>query len=203
MNEPAAPLPYSAAAERNREPILAVLKDILPAAGTILEIGSGSGQHVVYFAHALPAWIWQPSEMPDALPGLKARLADEGGANIRPPLVLDVTTKEWPATVFDALYSANTAHIMPWKAVLAMLAGAGRLLRPGGLFALYGPFHDGGRHDAPSNIEFDAWLKQRDPEMGVRDALALAAAARRHGLEKIDQRSMPANNRILVFNKAA
>ncbi len=201
MKAPARPLPYSAAAERNREPILQVLQEILPAAGRILEIGSGSGQHVEHFARALPGWIWQPSDLPEALPGLKARLALEVHANILPPLTLDVTKDDWPKTTFDAVFSANTAHIMPWTAVLAMLAGIGRILGPGGLFALYGPFHDGGQHDAPSNIEFDAWLKARAPQMGVRDAVALAAEARCHGLDKTGQWAMPANNRILIFQK--
>jgi len=192
--------PHSPAAERNREPILKVLRAWLPRSGRMLEIGAGTGQHARYFAPAFPLWQWQPTDHPDELPTLQAGLSDHGLANIEPALALDVTGA-WPEEYFDAAYSANTAHIMHFPAVEAMFAGAGRHLNAGGLFVLYGPFMRDGRHNAQSNADFDISLRRRDPGMGIRDLNDLDRLAARGGLERIAELRMPANNYILIFHK--
>jgi len=192
--------PYSPAAERNREPILKVLRAWLSKSGRMLEIGSGTGQHAVFFAPALPLWQWQPSEHPDELPTLQAGLEGHGVANIGHPLALDVTG-EWPEEKFDAAYSANTAHIMHFPAVEAMFAGVGARLNSNGLFVLYGPFARNGRYNAASNAEFDASLRARDPGMGIRDVEQLDQLGEVCGLERIAELRMPANNHILIFHK--
>lgn len=192
--------PHSPAAERNREPILKVLRAWLPRSGRMLEIGSGTGQHVTFFAPALPLWQWQPSEHPDEMSTLEAGLAEHGHANIEPPLALDVTG-EWPDERFDCVFSANTAHIMHFPAVEAMFAGAGVRLNSRGLFVLYGPFSRDGSHNAPSNAEFDASLRARDPGMGIRDVEQLDRLGEACGLARIAELRMPANNHILVFHK--
>lgn len=192
--------PHSPAAERNREPILEVLRAWLPESGRMLEIGSGTGQHATFFAPALPLWRWQPSEHPNQFPTLQAGLEGHAMENIERPLVLDVTGT-WPEEKFDAAYSANTAHIMHYPAVEAMFAGVGTRLNPRGLFLLYGPFARGGRHNAPSNAEFDASLRARDPGMGIRDVEQLDLLAGECALERIAELRMPANNHILVFHK--
>jgi cyclopropane fatty-acyl-phospholipid synthase-like methyltransferase len=166
----------------------------------MLEIGSGTGQHAAFFAPALPLWHWQPSEHPNQLSTLQAGLAGQGTANIGRPLALDVAGK-WPEEQFDAAYSANTAHIMHLSAVEAMFAGVGARLNSRGLFVLYGPFARNGGHSAPSNAEFDASLRARDPGMGIRDVEQLDRLGEEHGLERIAELRMPANNHILVFHK--
>jgi cyclopropane fatty-acyl-phospholipid synthase-like methyltransferase len=193
--------PYSPAAERNREPILKVLRSWLPRSGRMLEIGAGSGQHVLYFAPVFPLWQWQPTDHPDELPTLQAGLLDHGLANIEKPLALDVSGN-WPGETYDAAYSANTAHIMHYPEVEAMFAGVGQHLNPGGLFVLYGPFMRSGSHNAPSNADFDASLRRRDPGMGIRDLDDLDRLAARCGLQRIAELRMPANNHILIFHKS-
>jgi len=192
--------PYSPAAERNREPILKVLRAWLPRSGRMLEIGAGTGQHVRFFAPVFPLWQWQPTDHPDELVTLQAGLSGHGLANIEPPMALDVTGP-WPEQYFDAVYSANTAHIMHFPAVEAMFAGVGRHLHAGGLFVLYGPFMRDGRHNAPSNADFDASLRGRDSGMGIRDLNDLDRLAARCGLERIAELRMPAHNHILIFHK--
>lgn len=192
--------PYSPAAERNREPILKVLRAWLPESGRMLEIGSGTGQHATFFAPALPLWHWQPSEHPNELPTLQAGLAGHATANIERPLALDVAGP-WPEQKFDAAYSANTAHIMHFPAVEAMFAGVGAKLTSRGLFVLYGPFARNGVQSAPSNAEFDASLRARDPGMGIRDVERLDRLGDACGLERIAELRMPANNHILIFHK--
>ena len=171
----------------------------------MLEIGSGTGQHASFFGTALSRppwqWQWQPSERPAELHRLNAGLAHyrtEGGPE---PIALDVSGA-WPKGPFDAAFSANTAHIMHWREVVAMLSGVARCLRSGGLFFLYGPFKRAGRHNASSNAEFDASLRQRDAEMGIRDLQDLDREAEACGLQRIAEIRMPANNHILVFRKA-
>ncbi|MEX0914708.1 MAG: DUF938 domain-containing protein [Wenzhouxiangellaceae bacterium] len=193
--------PHSPAAERNREPILKVLRSWLPKSGRILEIGSGTGQHVRFFAPALPLWQWQPSEHPDELPQTRAGLDGHGQPNIEPPIALDVTGG-WPEAFYDAVFSANTAHIMHFPEVEAMFAGVAERLNSGGLFLLYGPFMHDGHHNAPSNAEFDASLRARNPGMGIRDLNDLDRVAERCGLERIAELGMPANNHILIFHKS-
>ena len=195
-------LPFSPACERNRQPILEALRQVLPEHGTVLEIGSGTGQHVVYFAEHLPGLQWQPSDRPEYLSGLRRRLGEEGGPNIRDPIVLDVL-EEWPGGLFAAAYSANTAHIMGWPAVVAMFEGVGRRLQPGGVFCLYGPFNENGQFTAPSNAAFDAQLRGQSPEMGLRDIEAIEALAVARGMGLEQRFRMPANNQLLVFCKYA
>jgi len=192
--------PHSPAAERNREPILKVLRAWLPKSGRMLEIGSGTGQHALFFAPALPLWQWQPSEHPDELPTLRAGLDGHGMVNIEPPVTLDVTG-DWPTKKFDAVFSANTAHIMHFPAVEAMFAGVCARLNTDGLFVLYGPFARNGRHNADSNAEFDASLRARDPGMGIRDVEQLDRLGEACSLARIAELRMPANNHILVFHK--
>lgn len=196
---------FSAACERNQQPILDVLRAWLPAAARVLEVGSGSGQHAVHMARHLAGLHWQPSDLPP-LADLEERLRLEGcsglaqGAVIAQALELDVTRPEqWPRGPFDAVFTANTCHIMPAAAVPQLLAGAARVLRAGGLLLLYGPFRNGDQHTAPSNAAFDAHLRSLDPAMGVRDARELSAQAEELGLKLQADTAMPANNRLLVF----
>ncbi|MEE8495279.1 MAG: DUF938 domain-containing protein [Xanthomonadales bacterium] len=193
-------LPCSESCERNKAPILEVLQQLLPASGKILEIGSGTGQHIVYFAPHFPSLQWQPSDRDEYLQGLTARLGQEGSPNILPPIKLDVL-EQWPEGFFDAAYSANTAHIMGWVAVCATFAGLGACLAPGGLYCLYGPFNQDGRFTADSNREFDSHLRSRDPQMGLRDLAALESLANRSQMVLHKQFPMPANNQLLVFQK--
>lgn len=192
--------PHSPAAERNREPILKVLRAWLPKSGRMLEIGAGTGQHARFFAPAFPLWQWQASDRPEQLPSLEAGLRDHDQPNLEAPIALEVTG-HWPQARFDGVYSANTAHIMHVPAVRAMFAGVGQCLNPGGLFVLYGPFMRHGRHSAQSNADFDASLRARDPGMGIRDLDDLDRLAAGAGLERIAELRMPANNHILIFHK--
>ncbi len=194
--------PHAESCEQNRRPILAVLQRHLDEqCERLLEIGSGTGQHAVYFAPAFPWLIWQPSDRADNLPAIEAWMAAEPSPNIAPPLRLDVLHDPWPSGPFDAVFSANTAHIMSEAAVEAMFRGVGGVLRGGGLFLLYGPFAVGGRHTAPSNTRFDAWLKAQDPAMGVRDLDWLNGLARGAGLDEAEVIDMPADNKVLCFRR--
>ena len=194
-------LPFSEACERNREPILEALGQVLPARGQVLELGSCSGQHVVFFAPFFPELTWQPSDRLEYLDGLCTRIRQQGSPNILQAIELDVL-KVWPENRFDAVYSANTAHIMSWEAVVAMFDGVGRYLVPGGVFCLYGPFNEGGRFTSVSNEDFDRSLRARDPSMGIRDVEALDSLAHRHNMKLNQQFLLPANNRLLVFLRA-
>jgi SAM-dependent methyltransferase len=196
-------LTVSEACERNKGPILAVLREELAASGEVLEVGSGTGQHAVHFAAGLPQLRWQPSELPGNLPDLAARLRLEGGPNLRPPLALDVRDDPWPVAAVDAVFSANTLHIMAWSAVREFFRGVGAVLVPGAVLCVYGPFRFAGRHTADSNAAFDRYLRERDPESGVRDFEALDAEAQAHGLRFAANHSMPANNRTLVWRRPA
>ena len=190
--------PFSLACEENQAPILAVVGPLFAKARRVLEIGSGTGQHAVYFATRLPHLIWQSSDVSAQLPGIRLWLAEAQRPNLPEPLSLDVTG-DWPAGPFDGVFSANTAHIMGAPEVVQMFLGVGRLLAPGGAFALYGPFSDGSRHTSESNARFDASLKARDPRMGVRDLDDLRVLADRAGLELRADHPMPVNNRTLVW----
>ena len=189
------------AADRNREPIREVLARELPAEGTVLEIASGSGQHAVHFAAAFPALVWQPSDASEvARASIAAWRAEAGLANLRAPIALDVTATSWPIEHADAIVCINLVHIAPWHAALGLFDGAARLLAPGALLYLYGPYRFGGA-TAASNEDFDRWLRERDPQWGVRDVDELTSAARRHGFALREVVAMPANNHSLVFRR--
>ncbi|QQC67133.1 DUF938 domain-containing protein [Paraburkholderia ginsengisoli] len=192
----------SPSAERNREPILAVLRDTLPATGRVLEIASGTGQHAMYFAAALPGLDWQPSDADaDARASIAAWIAHEGLANVRAPLVLDVHQPDWGVDSLDAVVCINMIHISPWSAAEALFAGASRRLVDGGVLYLYGPYKRGGTQTAPSNDAFDQQLRSRDPEWGVRDMEAVVELGASVGLVCDEPIAMPANNFSLVFRK--
>ena len=195
--------PYAEAAARNEQPILAVLREEFAAPGSILEIGSGTGQHAVAFARQMPWLIWQPTDLTRYLPGIRAWTAPARLPNLLPPLQLDVTATPWPVTQADGVFAANTAHIMPWEAVVAMFAGVAALLPAGGRFCLYGPFNYRGRYTSDSNRQFDAMLRARSPLMGIRDVEALQPLAQAGGLALRADHAMPANNRILVWERPA
>lgn len=193
---------FSDACERNKQPIFEVLERHFPKRGYVLEIGSGTGQHVVYFAARLKTLKWQPTDLPENLPPLAARIEAEGSDNIKPPIALDVVNDDpsaWPERVLSAAFSANTAHIMSWPAVRAMFAGVGQRLKERGVFCLYGPFNEGGKYTSDSNRAFDLELKSQDPEMGLRDVRSLETLANKHDMRLFDQVRMPANNQTLVF----
>jgi SAM-dependent methyltransferase len=194
----------SPAVTRNRDPILAVLRRVLPDRGTVLEIASGTGEHAAYFAARLPDLIWQPSDVdPDALASIEAHGEAANSPNLRAPVTLDVTAPAWPVTQADAVISMNMIHISPWAAAQGLMAGAARLLADGAPLYLYGPFKENGEHTAPSNAAFDASLKARDPRWGVRDTGDVRALADSHGFDFIERVAMPANNLSLVFRRRA
>lgn len=192
------------AALRNREPIAQVLGDWLPESGLVLEIASGTGEHSAYFAETFPALDWQPSDVhPDALRSVAAWCAAAGLANLREPVVLDSASADWPIGSADAVLSINMAHISPWQASLGLIAGAARVLPQGGPLILYGPWLKKGIETAPSNLAFDADLKRRNPEWGLRQVEDFAQAAAKKGLSFDEWRPMPANNLMLLFRKLA
>lgn len=199
----------SEACERNKGPILAVLERWLPRPARVLEVGSGTGQHAVHFTQRLAQLAWHPTELGPNLPGLQERISREGqaqlaeGSLLTDATVLDVSRGPWPEGPFDAVFSANTAHIMAAASVPDLLAGAARVLRSGGLLLLYGPFSDGGEHTAPSNEAFDAHLRSIDPAMGVRDAHWIGELAAGLQLEPVADVVMPANNRTLIYRRAS
>ncbi|WP_335342211.1 DUF938 domain-containing protein [Sedimenticola hydrogenitrophicus] len=193
--------PYAESCDQNREPILSVIRPLFDDRQRVLEIGSGTGQHAVYFAAALPHLTWYTSDCAEYHDGIRLWLEEAALPNVRAPLPLDVARSEWPALDVDAVFSANTAHIMHWPEVEAMFAGVGRLLQAGGLFVLYGPFNYQGRFTSDSNARFDGWLKGRDPGMGVRDFEALQRLAVAAGMALQDDFPMPANNRILCWRR--
>jgi len=192
----------SPSAERNKDPILAVLAEVLPARGLVLEIASGTGQHVVHFAAALAGLLWQPSELDQAsCEAIDERVRDAGLANVRPAIELDARTAPWPVEAADAIVCINMVHISPWSATLGLMAEAARVLGEGGVLFLYGPYRRDGLHTSPGNVQFDAELRARNPEWGIRDTQEVceAASAARFALERLVE--MPANNLSLVFRK--
>jgi cyclopropane fatty-acyl-phospholipid synthase-like methyltransferase len=190
---------YSEACEQNRDPILAVLRKEFSTTRNVLEIGSGTGQHAVYFAAALPHLRWHTSDLPGNHASINAWIDTSGLDNLARPIRLDVTTGLWPQRQFDGVFSANTTHIMSWPAVCAMFTGIGSLLEPGGQFCLYGPFNVDGRYTSASNERFDHWLKDRDPESGIRNLEDLDRLAAGNGLQLQADHEMPVNNRLLVW----
>jgi cyclopropane fatty-acyl-phospholipid synthase-like methyltransferase len=195
-------LPFSEACERNKAPILEVLHSALAARTQVLEIGSGTGQHAVHFAAALTHLTWHPTEQLKYLPDLVARIKLEGSSNLRPPTVLDVNQAVWPLRSADAVFTANTLHIMGWAEVQAMFRGLDAVLSADGILCIYGPFLYGGRYTSPSNREFDRMLQERDPLSGLRDLKDVGPLAERHGLRLRTDHDLPANNRLLEFVRA-
>lgn len=193
--------PYAESCDQNREPILDVIGPLLADRSAVLEIGSGTGQHAVFFARRLPHLTWYASDRRENHAGIRMWLEEAGLPNLRGPLALDVSADPWPELAVDAVFSANTVHIMHWPGVEALFRGVGALLPAGGRFLLYGPFNRDGRYTAASNARFDQWLKARDPGMGVRDVRDLEMLAEASGMELQDDCPMPADNRILYWRR--
>ena len=192
--------PFSGACERNREPILAVLRDHFADRTRVLEIGSGTGQHAVYFGAALPQLKWQTSDRPENHLGINQWLGAAALPNVLPPIELDVTGL-WPAQQFDAVFSANTLHIMAWAEVETMFAKLPSVLTADAKLAVYGPFNYDGQFTSPSNSSFNETLKTWGAHMAIRDFEAVDALARGVGLKRLEDREMPANNRCLVWGR--
>lgn len=190
------------AVKRNRDAILGVLAGVLPPAGTVLEIAAGTGEHAAYFAPRFPELIWQPSDPDDgALASIAAWVDDAQAENLLKPVRLDVRERPWPVVRASALICVNMIHISPWACTEALMAGAGDVLEPGGVLYLYGPYKVGGVHTAPSNADFDGWLKAQDPAYGVRDLEAVLGEAAGAGLVFDRTVEMPANNKSVVLRK--
>lgn len=195
----------SPSAARNKAPVLEVLTRIFPQTGTVLEVASGTGEHVTHFAKTLTGLTWRPTEFnAESHASITAWIAAEALTNVRPPVALDASADVWPVeddAPFDAMLSMNMIHIAPWEAGLGLLSGTGRLLKPGGVLALYGPFARGGAHTAPSNAAFDESLKRRDPSWGVRDLDNVEHEANARGLILDEVVEMPANNLVVVLRR--
>lgn len=201
-------LASSPAADRNKQPILEVLQQVLPARGTALEIASGTGQHATWFGAAMRGWIWQPSDAePQALPAIAARSSDASLTNVRAPVLLDVMGPQWPSTgpafteAFDAIYCANMLHIAPWPACAALMRGTARQLALDGVLVLYGPYLEDAVPTASGNLAFDASLRERDSQWGIRRVADITAEALKAGLKLHRRYQMPADNLLLVFGR--
>jgi len=192
--------PFAESCEKNKVPILGVLKEIFVEHKRVLEIASGTGQHAVYFGRELPHLTWQTSELAQHHVGIQAWLDDAHLPNVSPPLVIDVNDAHWPVTSVDAIFNANTVHIISWTEVERMFAHISRVIAPGGCLCLYGPYNYGGNFTSESNARFDAWLKSRNPNSGIRDFEAVNRLAASHGLNFLRDIEMPSNNRIIVWN---
>ncbi|MCS5589902.1 MAG: class I SAM-dependent methyltransferase [Candidatus Thioglobus sp.] len=191
---------HSESCRQNQDPILSIIKPLLANTKSVLEVGSGTGQHAVYFSEHMPHLIWQASDQSQYLPGVNAWINDANLGNLPSAIELDVT-QPWPDIRVEAIFSANTTHIMGWEVVADLFHGAGQALEVGGLFILYGPFNYQGQYTSKSNADFDLWLKDRDPRSAIRDFEALNQLAQRSGLNLINDFAMPTNNRILYWEK--
>lgn len=199
---PELPLKQTAqSCERNRDFILPVLQEVLPRTGTVLEIGSGTGQHAAYFAPRLPQLVWQPSDLASNHASIRAWAAEAAASNLRDPLLLDLFVEPWPVTQADAIVCINTVHIVAWAGVEKLFAGAGRLLPSGGVLYVYGAYRYATRPLEPSNEDFDRWLKARDPASGIRDFEAVDTLARQNSLRVTGDRAMPGNNRSIWWTR--
>jgi len=194
-------LPYSQSCENNKVPILNVLQRVFDQAHCVLEIGSGTGQHAVYFAPRLSHVRWQPTDLEGNLPGIRLWCEACPAQNLCPPLAFDLQHGEWPVNGCDAVFSANTAHIMPWDITTRMIRRVAKALPTGGIFALYGPFNYSGQFTSESNERFDSWLKAQNPDQGIRDFEQVNDIAASGGLNLFEDNPMPANNRLLVWVK--
>lgn len=194
-------LKHSEACERNKDPILQILKTVFSDCRHVIEIGSGTGQHAVHFAKLLPHLIWQPSELGENIGSLKERIDLEGTENINSPIELDVSTQSWDVNDVDAVFTANTFHIMSWQLVKCFFSGLGRVLMSGGKLCVYGPFRYEGNYTSDSNEKFDGFLKNIDPQSGIRDFDAVNKLAIEQGLKLIEDHNMPANNQCVIWIK--
>ncbi len=195
--------PYAESCDQNREPIFHIIKPYLTSRKSVLEIGSGTGQHAIYFADKLPHITWHTSDREEYHGGIVQWLDDSCLANVRKPMLLDVSGSPWPKINVDAVFSANTTHIMRWQDVQALFAGVGKVLIENGIFMLYGPFNFNGRFTSESNMQFDQRLKSRDPFSGIRNFEDLDKLAELAGMQFVNNYEMPYNNRILVWQKKA
>lgn len=193
--------PYSGACDQNRDPIVSVLEQLLPKACTVLEVGTGTGQHAVYFAEKLPHLTWQCSDQAQYHEGIHAWLNEAELSNVLPPLTLNVSENSWPEKQYDALYSANVMHIMHWQNVVDLFVSGAKCIKENGLMICYGPFNYGNQYTSQSNASFDQSLKMRDPDSGIRNVEDLQTLAEENGLSFLHDIEMPANNRILVWIK--
>ncbi len=200
MNDPRRHAP---ATERNREPILAILRDVLPTSGTVLEVASGTGEHAIHFARALPNLQWRPSDPdPGAIASIRAWAESARLPNLRPPLLLDASAAEWPIDAADAVLCINMIHISPWEATVGLIEHSAKLFPVDAPLILYGPYLQRGVETAPSNVSFDESLRSRDPRWGIRQVEDVAALAERHGFALDAIHPMPANNLTVIFRKA-
>jgi len=193
--------PFSESSAENREPILSVLREVFANCSEVLEIGSGTGQHAVYFGAELSHLSWQTADLPQHHAGIRMWLNEAALPNVLAPIALDVNRSDWLERRYDAVFSANTLHIVSWPEVEKLFAGVGTVLQPGGVLAVYGPFNYNGQFTSPSNARFDQWLKDRDPASGVRDFEAVDALAREQNLILERDIAMPVNNRTLVWRR--
>jgi len=193
--------PYAESCEQNREPILSVIQPLLARSKAVLEIGSGTGQHAVYFAQGMPQLVWHTSDQAEHHPGIHCWLEEADLENTQLPLELDVSQPVWPEMVIDSVFTANTLHIMSWQHVEKLFAGVGRILPNNGQLLIYGPFNYNNNYTSNSNREFDGWLKSRDPLSGIRNFEDVNALAEQAGMRLMNDYAMPANNRILYWEK--
>ena len=198
---------HSPASDRNKQPILSVLRQVLPASGNALEIASGTGQHAAWFAAGLPGWTWQPTDMDaTSFPSIEAYTAEAGVTNVRPPQLLDVMSEQWPlqgtfAQPFDAIFCANMLHISPWSTCASLMNGSSQHLAPGGVLVTYGPYLEDDVPTSPGNLSFDQSLRERNPEWGIRRREDVERVAKRFGFVLRERHQMPANNLMLVFGR--
>ena len=193
--------PYSESCDQNKDVILSVISPLFSALTNVLEIGSGTGQHAVYFAEKMPQLTWHTSDCLPYLDGINMWLTDAGLTNVLPPLELNVSRSQWPQLEVDAVFTANSIHIMQQQDVVNLINGVGRLLKQKGSFVIYGPFNYNGQYTSKSNESFDQWLKQRDPLSGIKHFEEIESLANNNGMQLVTDYEMPANNRILHFVK--
>ena len=193
--------PFAESCEQNKQPILEVLSKVFNESGKVLEVGSGTGQHAVFFTQQLPHLQWYPTDVSTALPGIRLWIKDAGHDRIEMPQELDVNIEIWPFRNMDYVFTANTTHIVSWSEVKSMFRGIAQVLKSGGIFCQYGPFNYNGSYTSPSNEQFDQWLKQRDPRSGIRNFEDLVLLAEKHEMILYTDFEMPANNHILAWQK--
>jgi len=193
--------PFSQACENNKDPILGVLKRVFVNPCEVLEIGSGTGQHAVYFAEHLPHLTWQPSDQAIHLPGINLWINEAELENIKKPLMLDINQQPWPVSEIDAVFTANTLHIMSWESVQVFIESLGDVMLSSAIFCSYGPFNVDGTYTSESNARFDIWLKEQNPLSAIRDLEALISLANEAGIKLLEDIAMPANNKLLIWEK--